>query len=92
MKPTKKKNQVNIGEFRNHCSAYLQRVRAGEEIIICDRREPLAQVIPLTREKEKPRLRIIKPKVKGALKNIKPVDIKAQVDVVAILRELRGER
>lgn len=88
----KKKSYVKIGEFRNHCSAYLRRVQAGEDIIICDRKEPLAQVIPLHREKKRNRLNIIKPKTKGALKNIKGVDIKTDVDVVAILRELRGER
>ncbi len=88
----KKKNYVKIGEFRNHCSAYLRRVQAGEDIIICDRQEPLAKVIPLNREKKKTKLNIIKPKVKGALKNLKPVDIKAEIDVVSILRELRGDR
>lgn len=87
----KRKNHVKIGEFRNHCSAYLRRVKAGENIVIYDRDEPLAQVIPLVREK-KPKLSIIKPKAKGALKKLKPVDINAEIDVVAILRDLRGDR
>lgn len=37
---------VNIAELKNRLSAYLNDVRAGEEIIIRDRQKPVARIIP----------------------------------------------
>ncbi len=39
---------VNIAELKNRLSAYLQQVRAGEELIIRDRNLPVAKLVPLT--------------------------------------------
>lgn len=39
---------VNIAELKNRLSAYLDRVREGEEVIIRDRRRPIAKIVPLT--------------------------------------------
>jgi prevent-host-death family protein len=39
---------VNIAELKNRLSAYLQHVRAGEEIIIRDRDLPVAKLVPLS--------------------------------------------
>lgn len=39
---------VNIAELKNRLSAYLQQVRAGEELIIRDRNQPVAKLVPLT--------------------------------------------
>lgn len=38
---------VNIAELKNRLSTYLERVREGEEIIIRDRRKPIAKIVPL---------------------------------------------
>jgi prevent-host-death family protein len=38
---------VNIAELKNRLSAYLQQVRAGEEIVIRDRNRPIAKIVPL---------------------------------------------
>jgi prevent-host-death family protein len=37
---------VNIAELKNRLSAYLQQVRAGEEIVIRDRNLPIAKIVP----------------------------------------------
>jgi len=37
---------VNIGELKNRLSAYLQYVRAGEEVIVRDRNVPVARIVP----------------------------------------------
>ena len=37
---------VNIGELKNRLSGYLQYVRDGEEIVIRDRNEPIARILP----------------------------------------------
>lgn len=41
---------VNIAELKNQLSAYLHRVRAGEELLIRDRNIPIAKIIPLQEE------------------------------------------
>jgi prevent-host-death family protein len=38
---------VQIAELKNRLSAYLNRVRAGEEIVIRDRNTPIAKIVPL---------------------------------------------
>ena len=37
---------VNIAKFKAELSKYLGYIRCGEEVIVLDRREPLARVIP----------------------------------------------
>src|SRR6476660_9812016 len=39
---------VNIAELKNRLSAYLQHVRAGEEVLIRDRNLPIAKLVPLS--------------------------------------------
>ena len=38
---------VNIAELKNRLSACLLRVRAGEELLIRDRKTPIAKIVPL---------------------------------------------
>jgi len=38
---------VNIAELRNRLSAYLSEVRAGQELLVCDRNVPIARIVPL---------------------------------------------
>jgi prevent-host-death family protein len=38
---------VNIAELKSHLSAYLERVRQGEELIVKDRNRPIARLSPL---------------------------------------------
>jgi prevent-host-death family protein len=37
---------VNIGDLKAQLSAYLQRVREGEEVLVCDRKRPVARIVP----------------------------------------------
>ena len=39
---------VNVAELKNKLSTFLQRARAGEEIVIRDRNLPVAKIVPLT--------------------------------------------
>jgi prevent-host-death family protein len=39
---------VNVAILKNRLSAYLQEVRAGEEIVIRDRNLPVAKLVPLS--------------------------------------------
>lgn len=38
---------VNIADLKNNLSAYLARVRAGEELLVKDRHRPIARLVPL---------------------------------------------
>ena|SRR5579863_1657284 len=38
---------VNIGTLRNKLSSYLQDVRNGEEVIVHDRKKPIARIVPI---------------------------------------------
>ena len=39
---------VNVAELKDQLSAYLHRVRAGEELLIRERNLPIAKLVPLT--------------------------------------------
>jgi len=40
---------VNIAELKNRLSVYLKKVKAGEEILVRDRNELVARIVPLAR-------------------------------------------
>ncbi|MCC7123626.1 MAG: type II toxin-antitoxin system Phd/YefM family antitoxin [Acidobacteria bacterium] len=40
---------VNVAELKSRLSAYLNDVRAGEEILVRDRKTPIARILPVTR-------------------------------------------
>jgi len=40
---------VNIAELKNRLSVYLNDVKAGEEILVRDRNQPVARIVPLVR-------------------------------------------
>lgn len=39
--------KVNIAGLKAQLSEHLQRVRAGEEVLICDRNKPVARIVPI---------------------------------------------
>ena len=43
---------VNIAELKNRLSVYLNDVKAGEEILVRDRNQPVARIVPLGRSKD----------------------------------------
>ncbi len=38
--------KVNIGDLKAHLSAHIQRVKHGEEVLVCDRNQPVARIVP----------------------------------------------
>jgi prevent-host-death family protein len=36
---------VNIAELKNRLSLYLNEVKAGEQIVVCDRNQPVARIV-----------------------------------------------
>jgi prevent-host-death family protein len=41
---------VNIAELKAQLSAHIRRVRAGEEVLVCDRNKPVARIVPCEME------------------------------------------
>lgn len=41
---------VNIGTLKNNLSSYLREVRNGEEVIVQDRKKPIARIVPIRTE------------------------------------------
>lgn len=42
-------SKVNIRELKAHLSAFIERVEAGETILVSKRNEPVAELRPITR-------------------------------------------
>lgn len=72
------KNIVNIHEAKTHLSKLLERVHAGEEIILAKSGKPYARLVPLEEKKER---------VPGALKALLP----KQIDDSALFEALPEE-
>ncbi|MBF0492423.1 MAG: type II toxin-antitoxin system Phd/YefM family antitoxin [Deltaproteobacteria bacterium] len=83
--------KVKIGELKTHLSAHLKKVKIGEEIIVLDRDEPIAKLIPFNKNDDN-RLIVIPPKIKGALKGFKFTGPRLKTDVVKLLHELREDK
>lgn len=41
---------VNISDLKARLSAHLQRVRNGQEVVVCDRNLPVARIVPIRLE------------------------------------------
>ncbi len=48
--------EVGIRELRDHLSRYLDRVQAGEEVVVTDRGRAIARVLPVSGERAIDRL------------------------------------
>jgi len=48
--------QVGIRELRDHLSRYLERVQAGEEVVVTDRGRAVCRVLPMEGERTIDRL------------------------------------
>ena len=44
---------VNIAEFKNRLSVYLNDVKASEEILVRDRNQPVAKIVTLARRRRR---------------------------------------
>jgi prevent-host-death family protein len=47
--------RINIHEAKAHLSRYLERVAAGETIVVCKRNRPVAEIRPIPARRTTPR-------------------------------------
>ncbi len=80
-----------VSELKAKLSNYLAAVRKGETVVVCDRKTPIARLIPY--ETGPDALGIEEPSIPGsALLRRRPVRLRTQVDVVKLLQEDRDRR
>lgn len=79
--------EVGVKELRNNLSRYLDRVRAGDEVVVTDRGRAIARVIPVGAERVLDRLiaeGLVTPARQSKRRASKPVQTKGTVsDLVA---------
>ncbi len=80
-----------VSELKAKLSAYLSAVRKGETVVVCDRKTPVARLIPYAQAPDE--LGIEEPVItdRGPAWP-KPVRLRKKIDVVKLLREDRDQR
>ena len=83
--------QAKVSELKSKLSAYLAEVRRGETIVVCDRKTPIARIVPFEDAADD---LIIDEATRplSDLKKIKGVRPTKPIDTGKLLRELRGDR
>jgi len=81
--------QVGIAQLKAHLSRYVRGIRRGETVIVLDRNEPVARIVPFQNEETiLPICRPLKP-----LKDYElPPPVRTTVDSLAALLEGRRDR
>ena len=82
--------RVKVSELKARLSAYLAEVRAGGEVLVCDRDTPVARIVPVNDVDDLSIIPASSPP--SSLKKMTGVQPKAPVDVDRLLSELRRDR
>jgi prevent-host-death family protein len=49
---------INVAELKAHLSSYLRMAQDGEHIVVMDRKTPIAEIVPIARERGAPWARL----------------------------------
>jgi prevent-host-death family protein len=80
---------VGIADLKAHLSEHLQGVRRGESIVVLDRREPIARIVPIGASG----LELVVRPAQGSLHDVPLLGpSECASDVLEQLREERAER
>jgi prevent-host-death family protein len=83
--------RVKVSELKSRLSAYLADVRAGGEVLVCDRTTPIARLVPV--DEGAADLVIVPESMPPAsLKKVAGVRPRGPVDIDRLLREQRRDR
>lgn len=83
--------KVKIGKFRDNLSAYLAKVRRGQEVTIYDRETPIGKLVPCE-EVFDPFEGVTGPEVPGGLRGLHFPKRTVSIDPVQLIREDRDAR
>jgi prevent-host-death family protein len=82
-------NTVGIADLKAHLSEHLQAVRRGETVVILDRREPIARIVPIGAEG----MELVVRPARGPIHEVPLLGpTRRGQDVLDQLREERGDR
>jgi prevent-host-death family protein len=84
---------VGVRELRQNLSVYLRRVAEGERFVVTDRREPVAELVPLAAEEDEHAAWLRRNKLKPARGRLE--DLGPPLDLgpgVSLSEELQRER
>ncbi len=79
-----------VSELKAKLSRYLAQVRGGATITVCDRRTPIARLVPV--EGDAGGLEVREPTEAGDLPITPGITLKKRTDVMALLRTDRDQR
>ncbi len=83
--------QAMVSELKAKLSGYLATVRKGEAVVVCDRKTPIACLIPYTQNTDD--LEIDEPPIPNRdLTQCRVVRLRKHIDVVKLLQEDRDSR
>jgi len=84
--------EVKIAELKARLSGYLSEVRKGETIIVCDRTTPIARISSIAHTDDDDLIveEALDPPAKA--RTIKPLKRLKDIDVDAVLAEMRADR
>lgn len=79
---SKRGTSVGIRELKDHASEVLRRVRSGETVVVTDRNEPVARIVPIATAPDDDAARSLVAEGKVAWAGGKPRGAKRRVPVV----------
>ena len=80
---------VGIADLKAHLSQHLQDVRNGATVVVLDRREPIARIVPIGAAG----MEIVVRPAQGSVQEVELLGpTRSDGDVMVQLREERGER
>lgn len=89
---------VGVRELRQHLSAYLDRVRDGERLLVTEHNVPVAQLVPLRSQNESVAATLVAagkliPPIRPEPLDLEPVSLRGRARVgTEALQYVRGER
>ena len=83
------KGQVQVSELKAKLSAYLRTVRRGGELVVLDRKTPVARIVPLDESPPQLSIRMPKPGAPPPCDVPLPPPLPVLPDLEDILREER---
>ena len=81
---------AKVSELKAKLSGYLAQVGSGETVTVCDRKTPIARLVPIDENAGRPQVReAIDP---DGLPVGRRIRLKKRIDFVALLRTDRADR
>jgi prevent-host-death family protein len=84
--------RATVAELKNRLSEYLRAVRAGEEVLVLNRDQPVARIVPAGAARPSLEVRPPRPGAPRVGSVAPPPPVPLTRDVVDVLLQERGER